>query len=328
MSSAPNHRLSRVTIDEASLAAGSPEQEHERKVAIFDLLESNAFCPDGADDGPFELALSLAENRLCMDIKGPVYERRHLLSLSPFRGIIKDYFIVCESYYDAIRSATAAHIEALDMGRRGLHDDGSISFYATYTAFDGTHISQQLLHTKDFATFTSSGMAGSAAVGKGLALFPRMIHGRYAALSRSDRESNSIAFSDDIRCWPTSQVIQTPEQSWEILQLGNCGSPIETDRGWLVLTHGVGPMRTYSISAILLDLDEPQYVLARSPQPIISAGADRRDGYVPNVVYTCGAVARHDTLVVPYGVADQTIAVATLSITELLDAMTPEPRRT
>lgn len=125
MASGPNHRLSRVTIDEASLAAGSPEQEHERKVAIFDLLESNAFWPDGAEEGPFDLALSLAESRLCMDIKGPAYERRHLLSLSPFRGIIKDYFMVCESYYDAIRSATTAHIEALDMGRRGLHDDGA-----------------------------------------------------------------------------------------------------------------------------------------------------------------------------------------------------------
>ncbi len=207
---------------------------------------------------------------------------------------------------------------------RFAHDDGSISYYATYTAFDGTHIRQQLLHTTDFVAFTSTSMAGAGAVGKGLALFPRKIHGRYAALSRADRESNSIAFSDDIRCWPTLQMIQTPEQSWEILQLGNCGSPIETDRGWLVLTHGVGPMRTYSISAILLDLDEPQHVLARSSTPIITPGTHRRDGYVPNVVYTCGAVARQDMLVVPFGLADQTIAVATLSITELLDAMTPE----
>jgi predicted GH43/DUF377 family glycosyl hydrolase len=211
---------------------------------------------------------------------------------------------------------------------RFTHDDGSISYYATYTAFDGINIRQQLLHTNDFATFTSTSMAGAAAIGKGLALFPRKIRGRYAALSRADRESNSIAFSDDIRCWPTSQMIQAPEQPWEILQIGNCGSPIETDRGWLVLTHGVGPMRTYSISAILLDLDEPQHVLARSPLPIIAPRADQRGGYVPNVVYTCGAVARHDTLVVPYGVADQTIAIATLSITELIDSMTPNTHQT
>jgi predicted GH43/DUF377 family glycosyl hydrolase len=211
---------------------------------------------------------------------------------------------------------------------RFADDGGSISYYATYTAFDGIHVNQQLLHTTDFTTFTSTSMAGSAAAGKGLALFPRKIGGRYAALSRADRESNSIAFSDDICCWPTSQTIQTPERPWEILQIGNCGSPIETEHGWLVLTHGVGPMRTYSISAILLDLDEPQYVLARSPMPIITPGADRQGGYVPNVVYTCGAVARGDTLVVPYGVSDQTIAIGTLSITELIDAMTPEPRRT
>jgi uncharacterized protein (UPF0262 family) len=118
-------RLSRVSIDEASLAAFSPEQEHERKVAIFDLLEQNRFAPEGAETGPFALTLSLAENRLCLEISGPDFERRHLLSLSPFRGIIRDYFMVCESYYDAIRNATPAQIEALDMGRRGLHNDGA-----------------------------------------------------------------------------------------------------------------------------------------------------------------------------------------------------------
>ena len=118
-------RLSRVSIDEASLAAASPEQDHERKIAIFDLLESNVFAPDGAGAGPFELTLSLVEARLCMDVAGPQFARRHLLSLSPFRGVIRDYFMICESYYDAIRNATADHIEALDMGRRGLHDDGA-----------------------------------------------------------------------------------------------------------------------------------------------------------------------------------------------------------
>jgi uncharacterized protein (UPF0262 family) len=122
---ADNRRLQKVTIDESSLAAASPEQEHERKVAIFDLLELNAFDPEGAEEGPFTLHLSLVENRLNMEVKGPAYEKRHLLSLSPFRGIIKDYFMVCESYYDAIRNATPAHIEALDMGRRGLHNEGA-----------------------------------------------------------------------------------------------------------------------------------------------------------------------------------------------------------
>jgi predicted GH43/DUF377 family glycosyl hydrolase len=202
---------------------------------------------------------------------------------------------------------------------------GDATYYATYTAFDGTHVSQQLLETTDFATFTASPMAGAAATGKGLALFPRQIRGHYAALSRSDRETNAIALSDDVRCWNTADTIQIPDRAWEILQLGNCGSPIETEAGWLVLTHGVGPMRTYSLGAILLDLDEPQRVLARSSEPIISPPNDRRGGYVPHVVYSCGAFAHNDILVLPYGIADQTISIATLSIDQLLRSLRTEP---
>jgi predicted GH43/DUF377 family glycosyl hydrolase len=197
------------------------------------------------------------------------------------------------------------------------------TYYATYTAYDGTHVSQQLLETTDFTTFTASPIAGVAAAGKGLALFPRRIRGRYAALSRSDRETNAIAFSDDVRCWHTAHTIQIPTDPWEILQLGNCGSPIETDAGWLVLTHGVGPMRTYSLGAILLDLDQPQRVLRRSVGPIMAPSHDRRDGYVPHVVYSCGGFAHNDILVLPYGIADQTISIATLSISELVASLRP-----
>jgi predicted GH43/DUF377 family glycosyl hydrolase len=207
---------------------------------------------------------------------------------------------------------------------RFVHPDGEVVYYATYTAYDGTNIAQHMLETTDFVSFGAAPMAGRAAVGKGLALFPRMINGRYVALSRSDRETNAIAFSDDLRCWNTATTIQTPDRAWEILQLGNCGSPIETEAGWLVLTHGVGPMRTYSLGALLLDLDAPERVLARSDGPIISPDNTHRDGYVPNVVYTCGALAHHDTLVLPYGIGDQTIAVATLSIDELLGSMRTE----
>jgi predicted GH43/DUF377 family glycosyl hydrolase len=208
---------------------------------------------------------------------------------------------------------------------RFVGEDGEVTYYATYTAFDGANISQQLLETTDFISFTSSPMAGPAASGKGFALFPRRIRGRYVALSRSDRETNAIAFSDDLCCWNTSDPIQVPEQPWEVLQLGNCGSPIETDAGWLVLTHGVGPMRTYSIGAILLDLNEPQRVLARLTRPLISPPDDNRDGYVPNVVYSCGGFAHNGILILPYGVADQTISVATVPIDQLISAMTKEP---
>ncbi len=202
-------------------------------------------------------------------------------------------------------------------------DDGATTYYATYTAFDGKNISQHVVQTDDFATFDVSPTAGAAAKGKGLALFPRKVGGRYAALSRSDRESNSIAFSDDLRCWPTSTQIQAPERTWDLMQLGNCGSPIETSAGWLVLTHGVGAMRTYALGAMLLDLEDPTIVIAACEGPIMTPDERRRDGYVPNVLYTCGGVSVGDTLVLPYGIGDQTIGVATLSIEELIASMTP-----
>jgi predicted GH43/DUF377 family glycosyl hydrolase len=206
---------------------------------------------------------------------------------------------------------------------RFVDDDGTATFYATYTAFDGITKSQHMLQTDDFITFDVSPTAGAAAQGKGLALFPRKIGGRYVALSRSDRESNSVAFSDDLRCWPTAEQIQVPEQTWDMLQLGNCGSPIETSSGWLVITHGVGAMRTYEIGAILLDLDDPTVVIATLDHPIMTPDNRRRDGYVPNVLYTCGGAAIGDTFVLPYGIGDQMIGVATMSIAALVAGMRP-----
>jgi predicted GH43/DUF377 family glycosyl hydrolase len=220
--------------------------------------------------------------------------------------------------------------EALDE-HHGMEDarfveitDGSAPRYcATYTAFDGNRISQYLITTEDFLSFNAGPIAGDAASGKGLALFPRQIGGRFVALSRADRENNALAYSDDLRCWDTAEPLQSPERPWEVVQLGNCGSPIETERGWLVLTHGVGPMRTYSIGALLLDLENPAQVIASTTHPIISPRPDQQNGYVPNVVYTCGALAVGDHLVIPYGIGDQRISVVVLSIQELLDSMEP-----
>ena len=160
---------------------------------------------------------------------------------------------------------------------RFVDDDGSVTFYATYTAYSGSHISQQLLETEDFRSFTSTPMVGSAAANKGLALFPRRIRGRFAAMSRSDRESNSVAYSDHPFVWTDSVPCQRPTRAWEALQLGNCGPPIETEAGWLVLTHGVGPMRTYRIGAILLDLEDPTRILGQLREPLLSP-ARRRAG--------------------------------------------------
>jgi predicted GH43/DUF377 family glycosyl hydrolase len=204
---------------------------------------------------------------------------------------------------------------------RFIDDDGSITFYATYTAYSGSHISQQLLETTDFQSFTSAPIVGHAAANKGLALFPRRIGGRFAAMSRSDRESNTVAYSEHLSVWTSALPCQSPTRAWEVLQLGNCGSPIETDAGWLVLTHGVGPMRTYSIGAILLDLDDPTRILSQLPQPLLSPATDEQDGYVPNVVYSCGALVHADTLVLPYGISDAAIGIARVPLPELLAAL-------
>ncbi|MET0326875.1 MAG: glycosidase [Ilumatobacteraceae bacterium] len=199
--------------------------------------------------------------------------------------------------------------------------DGTTTYVATYTAFDGRAITQQLLVTPDFASFAVSPLGGTAAANKGLALFPRLIGGRYYALSRHDGATNAVASSDDIRRWSTVTPLDVPTEAWESLQVGNCGPPIETVDGWLVLTHGVGAMRTYSIGALLLDLDDPTIVLGHTAQPLITPQPDEQDGYVPNVVYSCGGLRHGELLLVPFGIGDANVGFATLVISEVLAAM-------
>ncbi|MDT5265173.1 MAG: hypothetical protein QOI90_1799 [Mycobacterium sp.] len=222
-----------------------------------------------------------------------------------------------------LRPAMGAEAAGMEDARlvRFVEDDGSVTYYATYTAYSGSHISQQLLETRDFRSFTSKPIVGRAAANKGLGLFPRRIDGRFAAMSRSDRETNTLAYSDHLLVWANSSPCQQPLNAWEVLQLGNCGPPIETDAGWLVLTHGVGPMRTYRIGAILLDLDDPAKIIGRLRHPLLSPAADEQDGYVPNVVYSCGALVHSETLVIPYGMADSAIGVATVSMPDLLGVL-------
>jgi predicted GH43/DUF377 family glycosyl hydrolase len=210
---------------------------------------------------------------------------------------------------------------------RFVHDDGSVVYYGTYNAYDGTGVSQQLLETDDFRAFTSAPIVGAAAADKGMALFPRRIGGRFAALTRGDRETNSVAFSDDLRAWTSSVPCQAPIRAWEVLQLGNCGPPIETDAGWIVLTHGVGPMRSYSIGALLLDLEDPSRVLGRLREPLLRPAPDEQDGYVPNVVYSCGAMVHDGTLMLPYGIGDQAIGLATVPVSDLLAALEEQADR-
>ena len=204
---------------------------------------------------------------------------------------------------------------------RFTDEDGSVTYYATYTAYNGFDILPQILETTDFLTFKMHTISGKAAHNKGMALFPRKINGNFVVLSRQDGVNNYIMFSDSVRIWDEAQLLQEPVHPLEYVQVGNCGSPVETSEGWLALFHGVGPMRRYSIWAELLDLDDPSKVIGRLDEPILSPDEHERDGYVPNVVYTCGSMICGDALIVPYGIADQRCRVATVSIPELLSRL-------
>jgi predicted GH43/DUF377 family glycosyl hydrolase len=200
-------------------------------------------------------------------------------------------------------------------------DDGGITYYATYTAYDGKITLPQLLETADFLHFKFLTLNGPAVQNKGMALFPRKIDGRYAMLSRQDDENILLMYSDNIHFWQTPQPLLQPAQPWEMVKIGTCGSPIETEAGWLVLSHGVGPMRKYCLGAFLLDLKDPSRVIGRLRQPLLSPNQDEREGYVPNVVYTCGALLHGRELVIPYAMSDYATNFATVPIDDLLAAM-------
>ena len=204
---------------------------------------------------------------------------------------------------------------------RFTEEDGSVMFYATYTAFDGRVIFPQLLQTEDFLDFHFRTLQGAAVQNKGMALFPRRICGRYAMLSRQDGENIRLMYSDDIECWETSEILIKPTQPWEFIQIGNCGSPIELEAGWLVLTHGVGAMRKYCIGAVLLDKTDPSKVLGRLVEPLIRPEPEEREGYVPNVVYTCGGLVHRDHLLLPYATSDWFTSFGVIKLEELLAAM-------
>ncbi|MDF1811264.1 MAG: glycoside hydrolase family 130 protein [Verrucomicrobiales bacterium] len=204
---------------------------------------------------------------------------------------------------------------------RFVDDDGSIIYYATYTAYNGHDILPQLIETEDFLHFRILTLNGDAVQNKGMALFPRRIGGRYAMLSRQDNENLFIMFSDNPHNWRNPEVIMRPVAMWETVKIGNCGSPIETEAGWLVITHGVGPMRKYCIGAVLLDLEDPRKVIGRLPDPLLCPEGNEREGYVPNVVYSCGSMLHGKELILPFAVSDQASAIATVDLDDLLAAL-------
>ena len=200
-------------------------------------------------------------------------------------------------------------------------DDGGVTYYATYTAYNGREILPQLITTKDFHRFKISTLNGPLARNKGMALFPRKINGRYAMITRSDGENLYLSYSDNINFWYEGVQIETPANSWELVQIGNCGSPLETKKGWLLLTHGVGPMRKYCIGVSLLDLNDPSKVIGRLEEPLLAPREEEREGYVPNVVYSCGSIILNGELIVPYAISDSESHVASIPVDELLEKL-------
>lgn len=206
---------------------------------------------------------------------------------------------------------------------RFVEDDDSVTYYATYTAYNGRAVLPQFLETVDFLHFRILTLNGSAVQNKGMALFPRRINGHFVMLSRQDDENLFVMFSDNLHYWSDPHLILRPAQPWESVKIGNCGSPIETSAGWLVITHGVGPMRTYSIGAVLLDLADPTRVLGRLEQPLLCAEGSEREGYVPNVVYSCGSLVHGDQLILPYAMSDIATSFASIPLADLLARLRP-----
>jgi predicted GH43/DUF377 family glycosyl hydrolase len=202
-----------------------------------------------------------------------------------------------------------------------IEDDGSTNYYATYTAYDGNVVFPQLLQTRDFHEFNIATLNGPVVKNKGMALFPKKINGRYAMLGRQDGENITLMYSDHLHFWYESRVIIRPSQPWQFVQIGNCGSPIETPAGWLVLTHGVGPMRKYSLGAVLLDLNNPAKVLGRLKKPLLRPMPDEREGYVPNVLYSCGSLIHGNNLILPYAISDTSTRFAIVPVETLIEGI-------
>jgi predicted GH43/DUF377 family glycosyl hydrolase len=296
-------------VDELGLAGGFSQQ-------VFKTL-GDSFTLDALRD-----AISLAVNQL----RAPSPETE---------AVAREILILAQSNYEVqfapdtalservLFPATPSQSNGIEDARFVLfhHEDGTRTYYATYTAYDGKAIQPQFLETADFLHFKFITLSGPAIENKGMALFPRKIKGRYAMLSRQDYENIYVMFSDHLHFWHTTQLVLRPAFPWEFVQLGNCGSPIETEAGWLVLSHGVGPLRKYCIGAFLLDRDDPTKLIGRLREPLIKPNESEREGYVPNVVYSCGSLLHGRHLIIPYGVSDHATTFATLSIDEILAAV-------
>lgn len=283
---------------------------------------------------PIFVLEKLGDNFTYGELKRAIEETEATCQLSPDNKlIIKEMLWLAKSHYELYFSLDSAISERVifptsEIEKHGIEDarfvkftddNGEETYYATYTAFDGITILPKLLETKDFYHFKVLAVHGEIAQNKGMALFPRKIKGKYAMLCRIDGVNNYIAYSDNINVWHEASLIQKPKLPWEFIQVGNSGSPIETDEGWLVITHGVGPMRQYSLGASLFDIDDPGKEIGRLKTPLLSSNNEEREGYVPNVVYSCGSILHNGNLIIPYGMADYASTYASINLKELLD---------
>jgi len=270
------------------------------------------------------------------ELKRAIEEIRKTHNLTANKELIINHMMwLAKSHYELDFSIDSAISERVifptsEAERNGIEDarfvkftddNGEATYFATYTAYDGITILPKLLETKNFYHFKALAIHGEIARNKGMALFPRKIKGKYAMLCRTDGMNNYIAFSDDINTWREAKLIQKPKYNWEMVQVGNCGSPIETEEGWLVVTHGVGPMREYVLGASLYELDNPEKEIGRLKTPLLAPNAEEREGYVPNVVYSCGSIRHNGNLIIPYGMSDYASAYASVNLNELLEEL-------
>ena len=308
--------------------AGSWSREHFRHAladvgGLGDLASAVlGALPDRFDSGDMERAITALPSKLSMrpNSRAPLQMLRDL-SATAYRA---DFAADSALGARILMPVTADEDRGVEDARfvRFTDADGTAAYRATYTAYDGARIAPRLITSSDLTSFEFHRLTGSGARNKGMALFPRLVAGRHLALSRTDGENITLAESEDGLVWDDLGMVYGPHEIWEAIQLGNCGSPIETAEGWVVLIHGVGPLRTYSLGALLLDLDDPTRVLARTTAPLLRPQGDMIDGYVPRVVYSCGAIAHRGTLWIPVGVGDSRIRVYSIPLSELLDEMT------
>jgi predicted GH43/DUF377 family glycosyl hydrolase len=268
-----------------------------------------------------ELAIARAQTERADDDLARVTRTLHWLASSNYESTFRPEMPLSERVLFPAGPTESGGMEDARFVRF-TQPNGNVTYFATYTAYDGYQILPQLIQTDDFLRFRIATLNGPGAKNKGIALFPRKIDNRYMALGRLDNENNFLLRADNVRFWYESELLQSPELPWEFVQIGNCGSPLETSAGWLVITHGVGAMRQYSLGAILLDLDDPSRVIGHLAQPLLEASSDEREGYVPNVVYSCGSMIAGAHLVLPYGFADVGTRIATVRVDDLLERLT------